>query len=68
MKITEEKVWMKHYPDAVREWSLPECTALNYMKLLNAERLNSPALHYYGKDISFQELFHRINETANALL
>lgn len=66
MKITEEKVWLKHYPREVREWSLPECTALNYMKQLNAERLDSSALHYYGKDISFRELFARIDATANA--
>ena len=66
MKITDEKVWMKYYPEQVRDWKIPKCTALNYMKRVNHDRMSAPALHYYGKDISFDELTIKIDQTANA--
>ncbi len=66
MKVSEEKVWMKYYPEESRNWTIPELTALNYVKELNKDRLDKPALHYYGRDISFNELFSRVDEIANA--
>ncbi|MBQ8383222.1 MAG: acyl--CoA ligase [Clostridia bacterium] len=66
MKITEEKVWMKYYSDEAKNTPIPKCTAYNYVKELNQNRLDFPALHYYGRDISFRELFSRVDETANA--
>jgi len=65
-KMTEEKVWMKYYPAEAQNLQLPQCTAYDFVKERNRERLDALALHYYGMDISFGELFRRVDEAANA--
>ena len=57
---------MKYYSEEARKAKLPECTAFNYLKQLNSDRYDQPALHYYGNDITFKELFDRIEATAQA--
>lgn len=64
--IVKEKVWMKYYSEEAINCPLPKCTAYEYMKRINADRMDEPALHYYGKDITFRELHQRIEATANA--
>lgn len=64
--IMKDKVWMKYYSEEAKNVTLPECTAYNYMKQLNSDRYDQPALHYYGKDITFAELVDRIEKTAQA--
>ena len=66
MKITEEKVWMKYYSDAAIHCELPKCTAYEYIRRCNADRLDAAALNYYGAKISFREMFDRIDTYANA--
>ena len=62
-KITEEKVWMKYYSEEAQNCELPRCTAYEYLQQRNAERIDEPAIHYYGKDISFRELYRRVRES-----
>lgn len=57
---------MKYYSEEAQNLELPKCTAYDFVKERNRDRLEKPALHYYGKDISFAELFRRVDETANA--
>ena len=66
LKISEEKVWMKYYSDEAKNAPLPKCKAYDYILECNKDRLDQPALHYYGKDISFHELIRRVDEAANA--
>ena len=66
MKITEEKVWLKYYSDEALNAELPKCTAYEYMCRLNQHRLDKPALHYFGRDITHRELQSRIEACANA--
>ena len=66
MKITENKVWLKYYSQEALNTKLPELTAYRYMKLRNEDRLDEPALHYYGADITHRKLDSMIEETANA--
>ncbi|MBQ8539573.1 MAG: acyl--CoA ligase [Ruminococcus sp.] len=66
MKITENKVWLKYYSEEALNTKLPELTAYRYMKQRNADRLDEPALHYYGADITHRQLDSMIEETANA--
>ena len=67
LKISEEKVWMKHFPAGVAELPLPQCTAYQYVKKNNSHRLDAPAIHYYGKDITHRELQANIDACANSL-
>ena len=66
MKITETKAWMKYYPEEVRNYKLPDCTIYSFLRKTNAHRLDRTALHYYGTDITFRELFEKIDACANA--
>lgn len=68
MKITDNKVWLKYYSQEALNEKLPECTAYQYLKKLNSDRLDQPALHYYGVDITHKELIARIEECASAFV
>ena len=65
-KISEEKIWMKYYSEEAKKQELPHCKAFDYVMERNKHRLDAPALHYYGADISFRELSRRVDECANA--
>ena len=66
MKITEEKVWLKYYSEEALNAERPKCTAYDYMRQLNADRLDEAALHYFGRDITHRELQAKVDEAANA--
>ena len=66
VKISEEKVWMKYYSEESKNAPLPRCKAYDYILERNKDRLDAPALHYYGRDISFRELMSRVDDAANA--
>ena len=58
--INRDKVWMKYYSEEAKNAKLPDCTAYDYVKRLNKDRYDAPALHYYGNDITFGELVEKI--------
>ena len=64
--ITSEKVWMKYYSEEARTAQQPQMKAFDYVLEQNKYRLNEPALHYYGADISFKELRKRVDAIARA--
>lgn len=64
--ITEEKVWMKYYSEEAKNAELPKCKAYDFVIERNKDRLDKPALHYYGADITFRELMKRVDACANA--
>jgi len=65
-KISEERVWMKHYPEDVINQELPKCKAYDFMKECNKDRLDGTILQYFGRKISVRKFFDMIDETANA--
>lgn len=66
MKISEEKVWLKYYSEEAKNAELPKMRAIDYIIEQNKGRIDEPALHYYGKDITFRDLLKRINAAARA--
>lgn len=64
--IAQEKVWMKYYPEDAADVQLPQCKAFEYVIERNKDRLDAPALHYYGADITFNDLIRRVEECARA--
>lgn len=66
MKISENKVWLKYYSQEALTKKLPQYTAYQYMKMLNSDRLDEPALHYYGADITHRQLQKQIEDCADA--
>ena len=65
-KISEERVWMKYYPEEARDVTPPKMKAFDFVMELNKYRLNEPALHYYGADISFKELRRKVDACARS--
>lgn len=66
MRISEEKVWLKYYPENSIHMELPKCTIYSYLKNASKDRLHNTAIHYYGTNITYKKLFERINECADA--
>lgn len=57
---------MKYYAEEVTSTPLPKCTAYDFIKECNKNCLDNKALRYYGKTITYRELFDRVEETAKA--
>ena len=65
-RISEEKIWMKQFPEEERDLEMPRMKIYSYLKDVNKNRLDTTALHYYGKNITYGQLIRRIDEVANA--
>ena len=63
---SQQKPWQKYYSPEALQQLLPKCSVLAFAKESNKNNLDSTALDYYGKNISYREFFHGIDETANA--
>lgn len=66
LRISEEKVWMKYYSEEAQKVEVPKMKAVDFMLYNNKHHPDHPALHYYGKNISYKELEQRIDECASA--
>ena len=64
--VSEERVWMKHYPESARNSTPPKTKIYTFLKESNANRLNDTAIYYYGTKISAKHLIERIDECADA--
>lgn len=61
------KPWRKYYSEEALGASLPQCTAYEYLHRANESCPHDTALNYFGRKISYGQLFARIEETARAL-
>lgn len=61
-----DKPWLKYYSDEAINAPLPECTMYEYLKEQNKEYLDNVALAYFDKEISYRELFEKIDKAAAA--
>ena len=66
LKPSQAKTWLKVFPEEALTAQVPQCTAYRYLYQQNEDRLKEPALHYYGTNISFGQLFDRIEHCAKA--
>ncbi len=64
--ISEEKVWMKQFPEEERGLQMPRMKIYSYLKEVNKNRLEARAVYYYGKKLSYGELIHLIDLCADA--
>lgn len=63
---SQQKPWLKYYSEEARNVPMPHCEAFDYILDLNKDRLDAPALHYYGADITFNDLIDRVDQAARA--
>lgn len=61
-----DKPWLKYYSEEAVHARLPECTMYELLWQSNREYQNNTALNYYGRKITYGELFARIETTAKA--
>ena len=59
--------WLKYYSEEQILAPIPNMSALEYLKLLNNNNLNLPAIEFLGKQITYLELFKKINDTTKSL-
>ena len=63
-----DKPWMKYYSEEAINAPLPECTIYEYLWENNKNFPSEIAINYYGKLITYKELFDQIDKTASAFL
>lgn len=61
-----DRVWMKYYPEELKNITVPECTLREYM-LQKCPGLDISAIHYYGNDIVWRTVFQQADVVAKAL-
>lgn len=61
-----DKPWLKYYSDEAINAPLPECSIYEYLWENNKDHLDDVALFYFGKKITYGELFESIDKTARA--
>ena len=61
-----DKPWLKYYTEEAINAPLPECTIYEYLWENNKDRLEDIAIIYFGKKITYGELFENIDKTVRA--
>ncbi len=61
-----DKPWLKYYTEEAINGKLPECSIYEYMYENNKDYPRDIALNYYGRKITYAELFANIDKTAKA--
>lgn len=61
-----DKPWLKYYTDEQINASLPECSIYEYLWECNKDHLSDYALNYFGKKMTFETIFQRIETAAKA--
>ena len=61
-----DKPWLKYYSEEAINAKLPECTMYELLWQSNQAHLTNIALNYYGKKITYGQLFKSIELTAQA--
>lgn len=60
--------WLKYYTEEQIMAPIPHgITAYDYLRILNNNNLDLPAIEFLGKQWTFKELFEAINDTTKAL-
>ncbi len=62
-----DKPWLKYYSEEAINASLPECTIYEYLWENNKDHLDDVALIYFGRKISYGELFKFIDKCEKSL-
>lgn len=62
-----DKPWLKYYDEESIKLSMPNVSCYEYLYECNKEHLDRTALSYFGRKITFKELFENIEATAKSL-
>lgn len=62
-----DKPWLKYYSDAALHTSLPKCSIYQFFYQNNKERKDACAIEYFGRNITYGEVFEGIQKTEAGL-
>lgn len=66
-KPSIDKPWLKYYPPILMDnLQVPSCTLNQYLQY-NMPSLDTPAIHYYGSNVTWKEVFDRADRIAKSL-
>lgn len=63
-----DKPWQKYYSNEAMNGELPKCTIYEFLWENNKNFPNDIAINYYGRLITYREMFAQIDRTASAFL
>ena len=61
-----DKPWLKYYSEEALHAPLPQCTVFELLWNNNKDHLGDTALNYYGRKITYEQLFAGIERAAKA--
>lgn len=63
-----DKPWLKYYSEEAINTSIPKCSIIQNIYNNNLDYLSDIAILYFGKKITYKQLFVEVDKTAKALL
>lgn len=63
-----DKPWLKYYPKAVINSTIPECTMYEYIRNNNKDYLDDDVMLYFGRSFKYRDIFAKIDQTAAAFV
>ena len=61
-----DKPWLKYYSEEALHAPLPQCTVFELLWNNNKDHLGDTALNYYGRKITYEQLFAGIERAAKS--
>ena len=63
---SQTRPWLRYYDQKYIDQALPECSAFDFVRTRNKDRLMSTAMEYYGRKFTYAELIVNVKKTAAA--
>lgn len=63
-----DQIWRRYYNDKQKSITIPEFTIYQYLKEQNKNNLDAIALEYFGKTLTFREMFQKIDSIAQRFI
>ena len=63
---SQTRPWLRYYDQKYIDQALPECSAFDFVRTRNKDRLMSTAMEYYGRKFTYADLIVSVKKTAAA--
>ena len=63
---SQARPWLKYYDKKYIDQTLPECSAFDFVREQNKDRLMQTAMDYYGRKFTYADLIVNVKKTAAA--
>lgn len=63
-----DKPWLKYYSEAAINGEIPKCTVFRNIYNNNKRNLSEVAIKYFGNQITYEQLFNKVDECSKSLI